>query len=115
EDLNRDPLLVSCNNGTLELTPHGAVLRKHRRDDYISLMAPVDYDPAATCPKFDAFFERVQPDPDIRTFLLTAAGYALTGLTGEQCVFFFIGPKGSNGKSTFLDVICHIIGTLSVN
>jgi putative DNA primase/helicase len=41
--------------------------------------------------------------------LQRACGYALTGDVSEQCLFFFFGA-GSNGKSTFLGTIKHVLG-----
>jgi putative DNA primase/helicase len=41
-----------------------------------------------------------------------AIGYALTGMTNEQAVFILHG-MGSNGKSTFLDVIEQLLGDYS--
>ena len=38
----------------------------------------------------------------------------MTGSTVEQCVFFCYG-NGRNGKSTFLDIIMHIMGEYAVN
>jgi putative DNA primase/helicase len=43
-------------------------------------------------------------------FLQRAAGYSLTGSTVEHCLFLLWGT-GRNGKSTFLEVLGHIIGT----
>jgi putative DNA primase/helicase len=42
-------------------------------------------------------------------FLARAVGYSLTGLTIEQ-VFFLCHGVGSNGKTTFLEVLRHVLG-----
>src|SRR3712207_4709452 len=47
-ELDRDPWLLNCNNGTLNL--RGGYLQPHRQEDLITRLVPVDYDPDATCP-----------------------------------------------------------------
>ena len=47
--------------------------------------------------------------PAIRAYLQRIFGYALTGLTTEQCFFIFHGI-GSNGKSTILNAILDLLG-----
>ena len=39
-------------------------------------------------------------------------GYSLTGSVGERCFWVFYGG-GANGKSTFLNVIYHLLGDYS--
>lgn len=90
------------SDDVLELTPHD-------RDDLCSRIVPVAYDPKATCPQFDAFLARVQPDAAVRGFLQRFLGYGLTGLTVEQVLLLNIG-EGANGKSTLFDLIGQIVG-----
>jgi len=47
-------------------------------------------------------------DQDFIRFLQQIAGYCLTGLTSEQCLFFFFG-LGGTGKSTFVNTLLHIL------
>ena len=46
---------------------------------------------------------------DIIKFLQTAAGWSLSGDISEQIMFILYGT-GANGKSTFLNVIMHLMG-----
>lgn len=84
-------------------------LRPHNRADYITKVAPVQYDPNAICQFFKTSIERFQPIREVRKFLQRYHGYALTGLTGEQCLVFNYGG-GSNWKSTFIDLVCRVMG-----
>ncbi|MCB2106371.1 MAG: hypothetical protein KDE14_01665 [Rhodobacteraceae bacterium] len=84
-------------------------LRPHDRADNISKVAPVEYDRAATCPRFLAAVKRFQPIEPVRKFVQRYHGYALTGLTGEQCLIFNYGT-GSNWKSTFTEIVARIMG-----
>lgn len=121
--LNRDPYMLNCENGVLHFTKgldalsasFGETKAKwrvdliaHDRDQKISKMVRAPYDAAAECPTFLAFLERVQPDPELRTFLQRWFGYSITGLTKEQRLVFFFG-QGRNGKSTLVDTIAAIL------
>lgn len=110
-DLDRDPWLLNVGNGTLDLRT--GELRPHRREDLITKLAPVEYDPDAKLDRWDAFLERVLPDPNVRAFVQRAAGYSLTGLTGEEVLFFAHGPEAT-GKSTFLAALRAVLGDYGV-
>lgn len=110
--LDADPFLFACENGTLELRAAdagGVRLRPARRQDRITRLAPVAYDPEAEAPRFRAFLDRILPDRPVQLFLQRYLGYALTGDIGEQCLILCYGT-GSNGKSTLLDVIARLLG-----
>ncbi len=57
EQLDTDPWSLNVENGTLDL--RDGKLRLHNKDEYLTKLAPVAYDPAATCPGFDAYLERI--------------------------------------------------------
>jgi putative DNA primase/helicase len=100
--------LINCRNGTLDLKI--GTLRPHQREDLITALAPVDYDPAARCPRWLAFLDRIMAgNQDLIAFLQRAVGYALTGETREQKFFLAYGV-GANGKSTFVETIRAALG-----
>jgi putative DNA primase/helicase len=105
--LDADPELFNTAGGTIDTRT--ATVREPRRGDLITRAASVAYDPAATCPVFDAFLARVQPREDVRAFLQRAAGYCLTGLTVERVLFVLHG-NGRNGKSTLLELLRDVFG-----
>ena len=123
EALDVDPLAFNVRNGTLRFVRRpdpdcgsdkprdiwDVELCPHTAGDLIAKCAPVDYDREAQAPVFGAFIARFLPIEPVRKFVQTYHGYALTGLTGEQCLEFNIGG-GSNGKSTFLEVVARIMG-----
>lgn len=49
-------------------------------------------------------------DLDLQGYLQRLAGYGLTGVTTEQ-MFAFLHGQGANGKSVFLAVLAHVLGT----
>jgi putative DNA primase/helicase len=107
DEFDRDPWLLNCLNGTLDLRT--GELHRHDPAQLLTKIVPISYDPAATCPTWEAFLEQVLPDPAVRLFLQRACGYAATGNTTEQALFFPFGA-GANGKSTFLNIIMAALG-----
>jgi putative DNA primase/helicase len=107
-DFDRDPFLLNCRNGTIDLKDGS--LRSHVPRDYLTKSVTVDFVPEATCPQWDDFLRKVTgEDDEMIGYLRRAVGYALTGDTGEQCLFLLYG-NGSNGKSVFLESILKILG-----
>lgn len=107
-DLDADPWLLNCLNGTLDLRT--GELRPHRREDLLTHICPVEYDPEARSDLWQAFLERVTGgDKTLQQFLQQVAGYALTGATQEEKLLFVYGPARS-GKSTFLGALQAMLG-----
>lgn len=108
-EFDTDHNLLNIQNGTLNLRT--GELRPHRQEDKITKIGNVNYDPNATCPTWKAFLHRIlSGNEDLIAFLQRAVGYAMTGQTSEQCFFLLYGT-GSNGKTTFVETLCHILGT----
>jgi putative DNA primase/helicase len=108
EHFDTDPYMLNCSNGTLDL--RSGELRPHRREDMITSLAPVEYDPKAKCPRFEEFIGRIMGhSQELISYLQRALGYSLTGITVEQCWFFCHGT-GANGKSTLLNTVQHVMG-----
>ncbi|NOS82769.1 MAG: hypothetical protein HOP32_14425 [Nitrospira sp.] len=106
--LDADPLLLNVQNGTVDLRT--GELRPAQREDFITKMVPVHYQPEAVCPEFERLLDRLfEHVPAVREYLQRIFGYSLTGLTSEQCFFLLYGT-GSNGKSTILRAILDLLG-----
>jgi putative DNA primase/helicase len=103
-----DPLLFNVQNGTIDLRT--GKLGEHRREDMISKISPIAFDPAAKCPRWDAFLAEIFPgDADLVKYVQRAVGYSLTGESREHVIFIPLG-SGSNGKSTFITTVSDILG-----
>lgn len=128
QDLNTDKLLMNCRNGTLafvqdaDIDPDGndrltwrVELRPHSQGDYITKLSNASWQDGKRpdAKEFEKFLKKVQPDALIRAFLKRFCGYMLTGLTIEQVLLFFYGA-GRNGKSTFVELLCHVMGDYAV-
>jgi putative DNA primase/helicase len=111
--LDADKMRINVNNGTL-------VVRRQDDGDYVSFqpydpadlitkLAPVDFDPDATCEVFDTFLAKVQPRHEMREFIQQWLGLSLTGDVSEQKLAFFYG-KGGNGKSVLIDAVSYVAG-----
>lgn len=81
----------------------------HRREDFITKLADVEYHRNARSPVYEEFLAVVQPKPEMRRFLAQWGGLSMTGFTGEQKLAFFYGG-GSNGKGTWVETIARIAG-----
>jgi len=113
--LDADPFLFNVENGTIVIrkTDDGSsryvTFRDHDPADLCTKLASVRYDPEATCPRYDAFFEMVQPKPGLRRFLHQWGGLSVTGDTSEQALTVWWGT-GKNGKSTLFNVWAFLFG-----
>jgi len=125
EAFDANPLHLNVLNGTLHFTPDeldnpnpkgnvnwNSSLKPHDKDDKISKIIPVNYDPKAKAPHFNKFLEQSMPNEVERAFLQRLMGYAATGYTHEQIFAFFYGI-GRNGKTTFLKAIRSALGDYS--
>jgi putative DNA primase/helicase len=112
-DFDANPWLFNVANGTLDLLT--GELREHRREDLLTCISPVAYDPAAECPQFEKFLFQIMGDnQNLVDFLWLSLGYALTGDCREQCFWIFWG-SGANGKGTLVNVIKYILGNYWTN
>jgi len=108
EELDADPWALNVLNGTLDLRT--GELRPHRREDLLTHLCPVIYDPDAKSELWEGFLQRVTcGDLALQRFLQQVAGYALTGSTREEKLLFVYGPARS-GKSTFLGALQATLG-----
>jgi putative DNA primase/helicase len=106
-EFDRNPWLLNVQNGTIDLRT--GTLRSHRREDFITKIAPVSYDCDASAPQWDQFLNDVTAsNPSLVRFLQKAVGYSLTGCTDEQVLFMLYGV-GANGKTTFLKLIGEVL------
>lgn len=106
EDLDADPWLLNCANGTVDLrTGH---LQDHNPADLCTLQVPVDYDPHATAPLWETCLKRWQPDADVRDYLQLRAGAGATGIPTETVDIDY--GNGGNGKSKFHGAIQYVLG-----
>lgn len=111
DSFDADPWSLNVENGTIDLKT--GELRPHDRDDFVTKLLPISYDPTAECPRWNEFLLHVMGnDAEVVSFLQASVGYTLTGSVNEQCFFILFGT-GANGKSVFLEVLQNILGDFS--
>lgn len=106
-ELDQDPWVLNVRNGTIDLRTGAA--RPHSPADHITKLAPVEFDPAATCPTWESFVRAILPDEATVRFFQRWAGYCLTGSTSEQVLVMAIGD-GANGKTTAINAVADVLG-----
>ena len=100
--------LLAVANGVIDFDAQ--LFRPATREDLLSVASPVAFDPAATCPAFDAFLARAfDHDADLIDYWWRIVGYSLTGYVDHDALFFCYG-EGANGKSTAFMVLRMLLG-----
>lgn len=111
-DAEHTRMLLNCPNGTLDLSTGD--LRPHRREDLVTKVVSVAYDPAACAPGFEAFLAEILPDAEVRAFVQRWAGYAATGVIRDHLLPVWYGD-GANGKGTLGELLKRILGRYAVS
>lgn len=107
EHLDSDPLLLNLRNCTYDLATETP--KAHCREDLLTKIAPVDYEPEAHAPIWTEFVATILPDEAVRRYVQQLVGYSLTAQTGEQILPVLYG-SGANGKTTMLETVRHMLG-----
>lgn len=112
-EMDTDPWLFNCLNGTIDLRT--GKLRTHRRQDVITKLCPVDYDPDAHCPYWLAtlakFFARsaANQHAELIDYWQRVCGYAMAGVIRDHVMPVAYGV-GANGKSTIIGALLDVFG-----
>lgn len=107
-DMN--PMALNCESGVIDL--HTGEVSPHCPEDLHTQYTPVALAaPGTPCPRWTQFLNEIMcGDQELVDYLQRVVGYILTGRMDEQCFFLFYGC-GSNGKSTFINTIKHLMGS----
>lgn len=107
EDLDQNPWLLNCQNGTIDLRT--GKLKPHDPKDYITRICAAAYKPDCAIPLWTQLTEKITGgDKEYIRYIQKALGYALTGDISEQAIFILYGT-GSNGKSTMLNIFAALL------
>ena len=110
--------VINCRNGELWIAEDGGVdLRPHRHDTYLTYVLDVDYDPAATCPRFDRalldIFARSTDASGMARHFMEFFGYAIQPRRDIACYFLLHGP-GNNGKTKLMQTMERLINKRAI-
>jgi putative DNA primase/helicase len=105
---NNDAFLLGTPEGTVDLMTGRQ--RPSDAKDMVNRATAVAPAHTSACPLWMKFLKQATAgDVGLVRFLQQVCGYALTGDTREQALFFIHGP-GGNGKGVFLNTISRIMG-----
>lgn len=97
-------------------TLNGTEVIAHDTDGFTPYLLDVEYDPTVYDKDVDDFLNFLTMDrKDLRLVVEEMIGHMLMTQGFPHKVFFFIGEKGSNGKSTFLEMLNSFVGELGTN
>lgn len=109
EELDCNPNLFNCQNGTFELDT--MKFRPHDSEDYITKISNVVYDEKAVSEDWIKFINEVLPcDREKVRYLQKAIGYSLSGQCSLETCFILYGATARNGKSTLVSTISYMLG-----
>jgi len=101
--------VVFFNNGALDV--HTGAVTAHNAAHRNSRVIPVDYDPSATCPEWQAWLADIfRNEPERATLLQEMIGWTLCrDHLGIEKALMLIGP-GRSGKGTIIRVLRALLG-----
>lgn len=103
-----DAKYIAFRNGILDITT--GELRQFSPEIVITNRIPWEYDPEAYSEITDKTLNKIACyDPAIRALLEESIGYSFYR-RNEMSKAFFLTGEGSNGKSTFLDMLDNVVG-----
>lgn len=106
---DQDRYLLNCQNGTLDLRT--MQFHEHKTSDFLSKIAGASYLPEARSERFEQYIDEIMSgDLDKEKFLQKSLGYAVTGDTRHECLFFLYGETSRNGKGTLMESVLKVLG-----
>jgi putative DNA primase/helicase len=92
-----NPMLFGVANGVIDL--EDGSFRSGMTFDRITKVAPIIFDPDATCPAYEHFLATTFTDyPDMPSYVQRCIGYCLTGLTTEQIFWILWVPAATASR-----------------
>lgn len=104
--LDRDPYLLACANGTVDLRT--GILKPADPLDYITQCTGHPYVSDATAPRWERFLKDAIGDEERIDWFQRFLGYSTSGDVREDLLLLTTGPGGS-GKTTALNAVMHAL------
>lgn len=101
-----DVRYVPLQNGVYDIV--SKKLLPHSSKYHFKYQFPINYDPKATCPKISAFFDQIFTDIQRQT-IEEWIGYCFYRNYMYKKALIIVG-EGDTGKTTFLELLTHLIG-----
>lgn len=105
----REKWLLNLQNGLLDMETF--ILKPHTPKYFSIVQVPYDFNPTATCPKFERFIETISDKTKSTAQMIQEMfGYSIMEGNPKHKVFYLYGDTARNGKSTTAKIICGLIG-----
>lgn len=115
---DNNEVLINLQNGTFEICPQGTKLRPFDRSDFITYQLPFEYNQKAKAPLFEAYLNKVLPDPERQRVLAEYLGFVFikhgSNTLKEEKALILYGT-GANGKSVFFEIVTAMFGRQNVS
>lgn len=113
-----EKVLINLMNGTYEFNGKNGCLRPCNPGDFLTYQLPFCYDPQAKAPLFEAYLNRVLPDPERQHVLAEYLGsvfirHGSNQLKTEKALMLY--GTGANGKSVFFEIVNALLGNENVS
>ncbi len=106
--------LVPLENGVLDLSKNPFELKQHTPEYMFFNKIPVKYAPEADCPAIKKFLREITNAEEDVALLEEVIGFCLYREYFVAKALMLVGD-GSNGKSTFLNLVKQFLGTVNVS
>jgi len=117
-EVNKNTVLINLQNGTFEISTQGTNLRAFDRSDFLTYQLPFEYNSQAKAPLFEAYLNRVLPDPECQKVLAEYLGFVFikhgSNAIKEEKALILYGT-GANGKSVFFEIVNALLGENNVS
>lgn len=109
---DKDPMLLGCANGVLNLRASEFEFRDGAARDFIRTTAPTEWqDLYAPAPRWEQFLQEIfAGDAELSAFVQRWFGYCLTADVSENAFVVLHGEEGRNGKRILTETIARIMG-----
>ena len=111
--------VINCANGELWFLDKGGVdLRPHNFASYLTYVLNVQYDPSATCPRFDQAlldtFAKSSDPNDMARHFCEFMGYAIQPRR-DVPAWFMLSGRGRNGKTKLMETIERLMSSAAIH
>jgi putative DNA primase/helicase len=109
------PPVINCANGEVWIGPDGTVdLRPHRPESHLRHCLDVEYDPKATCPRYDKALREIFAKADNPKAMVRhwneVFGYIIQPKRNIPAIMIMYGA-GDNGKTVLIRTVTRLLGT----
>ncbi len=119
DEIDREPWLLACANGVINLKT--GEFRPGRQTDYLMKASPIEWKGIdEPCPQWEKFQAEIHeedmlPETErlMAPFLRRLFGYSLVGACVNHIFVVLYGADGRNGKSTTVEILSDIMGSLA--